>query len=189
MRATEVTTERAPTQFLFLAMTVGASVTAGAVQNPELAKAETPVVLHCGIGNVGKEEAGSVSIHSATCEVLEVIRADTDVKPCDVVTIAYQVEHEKFDSSEQPPDPGPAFPTPPPALVAGQTVLAYLRAAVDGDGKTVYSPNIGRDSFEEPPEAPVSGDSRCRDAGPTMSHEKVCGGDLPSESVASSPRA
>jgi uncharacterized protein YecT (DUF1311 family) len=172
-----VTEKHVLAQFLIVVIAVGASAPAPGVPNPQLAKDETPVVLRCGISDVSVERHGALSSHSASCEVIEVIRADTDIEQWDVVRIAYQVDPADFDSSDQAPIPGPAFPTPPPDLVDGQIVLAYLRAGRDGDGNTVYVPNIGIDSFEAAPHTAVAGDSRCRDAGdagPIMSNEKIC---------------
>lgn len=171
---------------LLVVPALAVSVSAGAIPNPQIAKDATPVVLECAISNVVADEGDTVSKYAATCEVIEVIRSNTEVEQWDLVQIAWEVVHSRFDNENHPPTPGPAFPTPPPKLVDGQTVLAYLKAVPNTD-KRLYVPNIGMDSFEvlEEPAAPRSG--KCKDAGdagPIMANAKVCAEETLTESRA-----
>jgi len=170
--------------FVQLAIALGALGMSGiavAVPNPNGPMDDSPEVLKCAISEVTADEGDEVSVYTANCAVIEVVRTTTAVEAGHNVRIAYQVNHAAFRSQDGPPIPGPAYPTPPPKLVNGQTVVAYLRSQGAGDGKQIYLPSAGMDSFQVvPPRDNVPLVSRCRDAGdagPIMANEKACAED------------
>lgn len=160
---------------------VGQAGEAAAIPNPWGPLDSSPEVFKCAISGASANEGDEVSIYSANCAVLEVIRTNTGVEAGNNVRIGYQVNHAAFRNQDRPRVFGTASPTPPTKLVDGQTVLAYLRSQRTADGKLIYLPNAGMDSFQVvPPQDDVPLVTRCRDtgdAGPIMANEKACAED------------
>jgi len=63
-----------------------------AIVNSETGKDSTPVVLKCRISASSSHEEGSLTIFSASCFVLKVIRSSTNVNAGDSILIRYGID-------------------------------------------------------------------------------------------------
>lgn len=157
-----------------------------AIVNPETGKDSTPVVLKCRISASSSHEEGSLTIFSASCDVLEVIRSSTKISPGDNILIRYgadlravekQYEEMEQKVAENPGWAGPAPDAGPRSLQPLDVLVAYLRAVVDADGYQVYVPNLGFESYEfitVRPRPRQKIECRIIQEAPIMSNVKAC---------------
>ena len=128
-----------PAVLTLIAVGLWSSVSYATV-NPEIGKDSTPVVLKCRIVASSSHEEGRLTIFSASCEVMEVVRSSTLINAGDTILIRYgtdlqavakQYEEMERKVAEGTGWAGPALAAAPRALKEQEVIIAYLRPVVD----------------------------------------------------------